>query len=138
MTNKERIIELSNEAKNLIMEFYEDQMVLCGGDNVLEYIKSTEDGRQITVRERDCEDTEYDLPCIASTLRYTLRGIGPCGSGFYEALDYAKSEVEDEYKNMDKDEYIQYVGRLYYLGERAEEIYARLQEIEKEAEEIWE
>lgn len=138
MTNKERMIELSNEAKNLIMEFYEDQMVLCGGDNVLEYIKSTEDGRQITVRERDCENTEYDLPCIASTLRYTLRGIGPCGSGFYEALDYAKSEVEDEYKNMAKDEYIQYVGSLYYLGERAEEIYARLQEIEKEAEEIWE
>ena len=138
MTNEEKMIELSNEAKNLIMEFYEDQMVLCGGDNVLEYIKSTEDGRQITVRERDCENTEYDLPCIASTLRYTLRGIGPCGSGFYEALDYAKSEVEDEYKNMDKDEYIQYVGSLYYLGERAEEIYARLQEIEKEAEEIWE
>lgn len=138
MGNEAKMIELSNEAKNLIMEFYEEQKVICGGDNVLEYIKNTEDGRKITVRERDGEDEEYDLPCIASTLRYTLRGIGPCGSGFYEALDYAKSEVEDEYKNMDKDEYIQYVGSLYYLGERAEEIYARLQEIEKEAEKIWE
>ena len=140
MTNEARIIELSNEAKNLIMEFYEDQKVLCGGDNVLEYISSTEDGRQITVREREEEGTEYDLPCIASTLRYDLRGIGPCGSRFYEALDYAKDEYElkQEYKNMSKDEYIQYVGGLFYLGERAEEIYARLQEIEKEAEEIWE
>lgn len=137
MTNEAKMIELSNEAKTLLMEFYEAQRVLCDGENVLEYIKSTKDGRQITLKQIDCEEEEYDLPCIASTLRYDLRGIGPCGSGFYEALDLAKADVEDEYKNMNKDEYIQYVGGLFYLGERAEEIYARLQEIEKETEEIW-
>lgn len=138
MTNQEKMISLSNEAKDLIMEFYEEQRVLCDGDNVLEYINSTEDGRQITVRERDCEQEEYDLPCIASTLRYILRGIGPCGSAFYDALEYAKSEVECEYENMTREEYIQYVGSLYYLDLRAEEIYKRLQEIEEEAEKIWE
>lgn len=119
------------------MEFYEDQKVLCDGENVLEYIKSTKDGRQITLKQIDCEEEEYDLPCIASTLRYDLRGIGPCSSRFYEALDLAKADAEYEYKNMNKDEYIQYVGGLFYLGERAEEIYARLQEIEEEADKIW-
>ena len=29
------------------------------------------------------------------------------------------------------------IGSLFYLGERAEEIYERLQEIEVEAEKIW-
>lgn len=38
MENKAKIVELSNEAKNLLMEFYENQ-------NVLEYINSTKDGR---------------------------------------------------------------------------------------------
>lgn len=37
---------------------------------------------------------------------------------------------------MNKEEYIQYVGSLYYLGERGKEIYERLQEIEREAEKI--
>jgi len=131
------MIELSNETKNLLMEFYEDQRVLCDGENVLEYIKDTKDGREITIKTIDCDEEKYDLPCIASTLTYLLRGFGPCGSGFYEALDLAKVEVENEYKNMNKDEYIQYAGGLFYLGERAEEIYARLQEIEEEAEKIW-
>ena len=30
MENGTNIIKLSNEAKNLIMEFYEDQRVICG------------------------------------------------------------------------------------------------------------
>lgn len=137
MANEAKMIELSNEAKNLLMEFYEDQRVLCDGENVLEYIKNTKDGRKITIKTIDCDEEKYDLPCIASTLTDLLRGFGPCGSGFYEALDLAKAEVENEYKNMNKDEYIQYAGGLFYLGERAEEIYARLQEIEEEAEKIW-
>lgn len=33
---------------------------------------------------------------------------------------------------MSKEEYIQYVGCLFYLLQRAEEIYERLQEIEAE------
>lgn len=45
MENKAKIVELSNEAKNLLMEFYENQKVLCDGENVLEYINSTKDGR---------------------------------------------------------------------------------------------
>ncbi len=68
---------------------------------------------------------------------YHLRGIGPCGSGFYEALGFAQSDCRDEYKNMNKEEFIQYVGSLYYLEERAEEILARLQEIDKLADKIW-
>lgn len=56
---------------------------------------------------------------------------------WFRILRSIRPEVENEYKNMNKDEYIQYAGGLFYLGERAEEIYARLQEIEEEAEKIW-
>lgn len=75
MTNEVKMIELLNEAKNLLMEFYEDQRVLCDGENVLEYIKSTKDGRQITIKQIDCDEEKYDLPCIASTLTDLLRGF---------------------------------------------------------------
>lgn len=48
----------------------------------------------------------------------------------------AQSEVESEYKRMSKEEYIQYVGGLYYMEQRCEEIYVRLQQIEREADEL--
>ena len=136
MENGTNIIKLSNEAKNLIMEFYEDQRVICGGENVLEYIKSTEDGRTIILKEIECEEEEYDLSCIASKLGYILNGFGPCSSAFYEEIDLSKDEyeLEQKYKSMSKEEYIKYVGGLFYLPQRAEEIYERLKEIEIESE----
>lgn len=54
----------------------------------------------------------------------------------YEAIGIAQSEVEDKYKTMSKDKYIQYVGGLYYMEQRCEEIYVRLEQIEKEAKEL--
>ena len=137
MKKETNIIELANEAKNLIMEFYEDQKVLYGGENLLEYIKILEDGRTIVLKEMGCEEEEeYDLSCIASKLGYLLNGFGPCSSFFYEEIDLSKDkyELEQKYKNMSKEEYIQYVGGLFYLPQRAEEIYERLQEIEIEVE----
>lgn len=135
MENETKMIKLSNEVKKLIMEFYEAQKVICGGDNVLEYIKSIQDGRTIILKEIECEE-EYDLSCIVSKLRYILRGFGPCSSAFYEEIDLSKDEyeLEQKYKSMSKEEYIQYVGDLFYLPQRAEEIYERLQEIEIESE----
>lgn len=37
---------------------------------------------------------------------------------------------------MSKDKYNQYVGGLYYMEQRCEEIYVRLEQIEKETKEL--
>lgn len=44
-----------------------------------------------------------------------MRGGGPCSVQLCEAIDMAKEDAEGEYKNMEKDEYIQYVGGLFYM-----------------------
>lgn len=65
-----------------------------------------------------------------------MRGWGPCSAQLCEAISMAQSEAESEYKRMTKAEYIQYVGGLYYMEQRCEEIYVRLEEIEKEVQEL--
>ncbi|MEG1410088.1 MAG: hypothetical protein RSD36_09630 [Terrisporobacter sp.] len=134
MTNLEKRLKLANEAKDLIIEFREEESRL--GENVLEKIIISEDGSRIYVTDKYDGDEEYDLECISSMFTTLMRGWGPCSAQLYEAISMAQSEVESEYKNMSKEEYIQYVGGLYYMEHRCEEIYARLEQIEKEVEEL--
>ena len=62
-----------------------------------------------------------------------VEGFGQCGSGFYEAIASAKNSLDYEFKNMDKKEFIKYAGMICYIKPRCEEIYKRLEEIEREA-----
>lgn len=134
MTNLEKRLKLANEAKDLIIEFREEVARL--GENPLEKISISEDGSTIYVTDTYEGDEEYSLELISSIFTTEMRGWGPCSAQLYEAISMAQSEVESEYKKMTKDEYIQYVGGLYYMEQRCEEIYVRLEEIEKEAEKL--
>lgn len=132
MTNLEKRLKLANEAKELIMEFREEEGRL--GENVLQKISISEDGSIIYVTETYDGEKEYGLEEISDIFVTEMRGWGPCSAQLYEAIEMAKCDVESEYKNMSKEEYIQYVGGLFYMEQRCEEIFVRLQEIAKEAE----
>lgn len=134
MTNLEKRLKLANEAKDLIIEFRAEESRL--GENVLEKISVSEDGSSIYVTETYDGEKEYALEEISEIFLTEMRGWGPCSAQLEEAISMAQSEVESEYKNMTKEEYIQYVGGLYYMEIRCEEIYVRLEQIEKEAEEL--
>lgn len=134
MTNLEKRLKLANEAKDLIIEFRAEECRL--GENVLEKISISEDGSTIYVTETYDGEKEYALAEISEIFLTEMRGWGPCSAQLEEAISMAQSEVESEYKNMTKEEYIQYVGGLYYMELRCEEIYVRLEQIEKEVKEL--
>ena len=48
-------------------------------------------------------------------------------------IDFRIDDIEDDYKNKSKEEFLNYVGHLYYAKYRCIEIYDRLQDIEDEA-----
>ncbi len=123
MTNLEKRLKLANEAKDLIIEFRAEEGRL--GENVLEKISISEDGSTIYVTETYDGEKEYALVEISEIFLTEMRGWGPCSAQLEEAISMAQSEVESEYKNMTKEEYIQYVGGLYYMELRCEEIYVR-------------
>ena len=134
MTILEKRLKLANEAKDLIIEYREEVARL--GENSLQKISISEDGSTIYVTDTYEGEQEYDLEGISEIFVTEMRGWGPCSAQLCEAINMAQSEVESKYKDMSKDEYIQYVGGLFYMEQRCEEIYVRLEEIEKEAEEL--
>ena len=62
-----------------------------------------------------------------------MRGWGPCSAGFYETMESALNDLENNFKTYSKEEFKEYVGDLKYAEYRCEEIYKRLEEIEREA-----
>lgn len=136
MNKIEKRIKLANEAKDLIIEYRNEESIL--GENVLKSISISEDGSIIYVDDIYDGLEEYNLNCISSIFKINMEGFGPCCARFYEAVDMSISDVEYEYKtkNKSREEFINYVGSLYYAQYRCEEIYNRLKEIDKEAEEL--
>ncbi|MFR8620277.1 MAG: hypothetical protein ACLVEC_05715, partial [Romboutsia timonensis] len=70
---------------------------------------------------------------VATVYRSIIDGCGPCGGIFEEEIDFRIDDIEDDYKNKSKEEFLNYVGHLYYAKYRCIEIYDRLQDIEDEA-----
>ena len=134
MKNKDKILKLSEEARNLIIEFREESSVL--GENLLKSIEVSEDGLIFTIDNVYDGVEEHELTHISSVFELEMDGWAMCSPSFYECLDIIKGELKCKYNKKSKDEFINYVGQLHYAEYRCEEIYKRLQVIEDEALEL--
>ena len=130
MENK-RFNELAKEAVELIKEFREEAAIL--GTNPLRAISIKNDGEIIEVDDEFDGIIEYSLIEISSIFLTEMRGWGPCSAGFYEAMDLALDDLEDDFNKYSKEEFKEYAGSLKYAEYRCEQIYKRLEEIGEEA-----
>ena len=132
MSKLEQRMKLAKEATGLIEEFRGEAGTL--GHNPLRSVSIKEDGEIIEVDDEFDGVIEYSLTDISSIFILEMRGWGPCSAGFYEAISLAEADLEYDFKRLSKTEFKEYVGNLKYAEYRCEEIYKRLEEIEKEAE----
>lgn len=134
MNKLEKLMKLSNEAVDLIKEFREEAEIL--GTNPLRSISIKNGGEVIEVDDDFEGIKEYPINKISSIFELEMRGTAPCTAGFYEAVSLAEADLEYDFKRYSKEEFKEYVGNLKYAEYRCEAIYERLEEIEKEVEEL--
>ena len=131
MSKLEKRMKLAKEAVELIKEFRGEEAIL--GHNPLRAVSIKEDEEIIEVDDEFDGVIGYSLTNISSVFALEMRGWGPCPAGFYEAMEAALSSLESDFKRYSKEEFKEYVGDLKYTEYRCEEIYKRLEEIEREA-----
>ena len=134
MSKLKQRMKLANEAARLIEEFRGEAGTL--GHNPLRSVSIKEDGRIIEVDDEFEGVIEYSITNISSVFALEMRGWGPCSAGFYETMESALNDLENNFKTYSKEEFKEYVGDLKYAEYRCEEIYKRLEEIEREALEL--
>ena len=74
----------------------------------------------------------YDLKEVHIVFEDEIDGFGPYGGGFYEVINLDVNEFECYYNKIGKKKFMNYVGKVYYMKFRCEEIYERLKEIAEE------
>ena len=134
MNRLDKLMKLANEAVELIKEFREEAEIL--GTNPLRAISIKANGEIIEVDDEFEGIKEYSLNKISSIFELEMRGYGPCTAGFYEAVSLAEADLEYDFKRYSKEEFKEYAGNLKYTEYRCEAIYERLEEIEKEVENL--
>lgn len=134
MNKQERKLDLANEAVSLIKEFRELEATV--GENIFKSIKVNTDGSKIIVDHIYEGILEYKLTEISTVFSDEIDGFGPVGSGFYDAIYLEIDNFENAYEKMDKKDFIDYVGKVYFMKFRCEEIYEKLKLIEKEFNEV--
>lgn len=131
MSKLEKRMKLANESIELIKEFREEAGIL--GNNPLKSVSIKEEGEIIEIDDEFDGIIEYSLTEISSVFLTEMRGWGPCSAGFYEAMDLALDDLEDDFNKYSKEEFKEYAGSLKYAEYRCEQIYKRLEEIGEES-----
>ena len=123
-------LKLANEAVELIHEF--EELIGHIGYSRLRDASINEDELTIVAIDPNNNILELELYEVASVYRHFIDGYGPCGGIFEEDINFIIDDIENDYKEKSKEEFIKYVGNIYYTKYRCQEIYERLQEIECE------
>ena len=126
----ERRLKLANEAVELIHEF--EELIGHIGYSRLRDASINEYELTIVAIDPNNNILELELYEVASVYRHFIDGYGPCGGIFEEDINFIIDDIENDYKEKSKEEFIKYVGNTYYTKYRCQEIYERLQEIECE------
>lgn len=124
-------LKLANEAVELIHEF--EEIIEEIGLSIMREVSINKEELTIKAIDPNDNDLELELYEVAIVYRSIIDGCGPCGGMFDEEIDFRIDDIEDDYKEKSKNEFLNYVGHLYYAKYRCREIYERLQEIEDEA-----
>ncbi|MGL4989697.1 MAG: hypothetical protein ACRC57_00825 [Sarcina sp.] len=145
-----RVKELSIMAKELINEF------ICSMDFLgwepIEKISVGEKFDKIILKVFGEETEEIAIEKLTEEFSAAMQGFGPCSFSFYEGIELCISKISDEYKKVkfkenlsledfevsrkdaieENKKFKEYIGNLYYIRYRGEEIYSMLKDIEDE------
>lgn len=131
MEKTERRKELAKEAAKLVKEFKKVEEEIS--ENTLQSIRIDKDGSALLIKDENMGNLKYGIDFVSSIIGFRVNGFGPCGSDFHSAIEEKRIAVKEKYTELSKKEFINSMGNLYYIECRCEEIYKRLQEIEREA-----
>ena len=123
-------IEIARKSVDLIREFFSLEAIL--GENLCRGIEINKEMASIIINDLYEGVLEYDVEQAAIAFEERINGWGPCSCGFYDAIEGEKNCFDDKFSELSKDEFINYVGSIYYTEYRCEEIVKELKELAKE------
>lgn len=86
--------------------------------------------------ELEGEKLTFPLTQISHIYEIEFEGLGDLAPTFPELVASVKKNIEENFNQMSKEDFIHFVGNIYYADLRCREIYKELKEIELKARNI--
>ncbi|MGL5574322.1 MAG: hypothetical protein ACRDCW_01990 [Sarcina sp.] len=122
--------KLVDEAISLIREF--EGISVDIRETRIEELSLDDEYTKISYELED-EKLEFPLTQISHIYEIEFEGLGELSPTFPELVLAVKQNIENNFNEMSKDDFIHFVGNIYYADLRCREIYKRLKEIEIKA-----
>lgn len=86
----------------------------------------------------ELEDEKFTFPItqISGLYQAEFEGLAGTEPMFVEQIEAIKQDMRYNFPKMQKEDFIHYVGSIYYADFRCKEIYDRLREIDEEAKKV--
>lgn len=124
---------LVDEAITLIREF--EGISLDIRETRIEELKIDDEYTKISYEAEGMQFT-FPLTQISHIYQSDFDGFAGLEPTFPERVMDIKGDISQQFTAMTKDDFIHYVGNIYYANLRCREIYARLKDIDLEAKNI--
>ncbi|WP_297522472.1 hypothetical protein [uncultured Clostridium sp.] len=125
--------KLIDEVISLIREF--EGISVDIRESRIEELRIDDEYTQISYELED-EKLIFPLTKISHIYEIEFEGLGELAPTFPELVLGIKQNIEANFEQMNKADFIHFVGNIYYADLRCRQIYNRLKEIEKEAQAI--
>ena len=119
---------MANNVLILIREVIESGLILEG--NFITNIEKSDDNKEFILKDKNGNYIEYSLSEISNIFSDEFEGLYDLEGNIFDYINEVKSENKKKYESLSKEEFINYIGRLYYLQYKCEEVYAKLKELE--------
>lgn len=130
MDKLNKLKQLCDEASILIGEFSKEAGYI--NESQVKKISTTYASGTIIITNKNEETIEYTLSEISYLFQDKIIDFWPLGNRFFFDMECYKTSALKHYDDLDKMEFIEYIGNLHYTELRCNQIVARLKKIEAE------
>lgn len=122
--------QLCEEAASLIGEFSKEAGFIF--ETQINKIQCDCGDGTLIITNKDGEDIHYSISEISHLFQDKIIDFWPLGNRFFFDIECYKASAFKHFSDLDKIEFIEYIGNLHYTELRCNEIVTRLKEIEAE------
>lgn len=122
--------QLCEEAATLIGEFSKEAGLIS--ETQIKNIKTKASEGTVIITNKDGEDIQYTISEISYLFQDKISDFWPLGNKFFTNLEFTKTIASTYFSDLDKMDFIEYIGNLHYAELRCNEIIQRIKELEYE------
>jgi len=130
VVGNKREFELAYKSVELIREIIQE--VKFFGEDLLKDIRIDKSYKGVVIEDVSGSTLEYSLSEVSYILTDSISGLWKFGNSFEESIKSIENRKKVSFQKLDRNQFIEYAGKIDYIKFRFNKILEELRKIERE------